>query len=57
MNRYSVMLESEIGSSNCACKTVGEVIDVIISGLKYDGKITIVKIPPGSDGKPDETVT
>ena len=53
MNRYSVMLESENGSSNNVCKTMGEVIDAVIDGLKYDGKMTIVKIPPELDGKPE----
>ena len=57
MNRYSVMLESENGSSNSVCISVGETIDAIINGLKYDGKMTIVKIPPGIDGKPETVST
>ena len=57
MNRYSVMLESENGSSNSVCISVGEIIDAIINGLKYDGKMTIVKIPPGIDGKPETVST
>ncbi len=49
MNRYSVMTEGCGSGLNSVCNSLGKIIDAVVSGLEDDHKITIVKIPMGSN--------